>query len=196
MAEEVNDIINKILSTKDVYKKAQYIDFLRTEKNITLAQISRLINLKPSYTAHIVRLIKLPEIIIDGYYSKLISATHLFIISRLYTPEQMIRAYEKVLAKSLPAHETEHFIREILYDIKVDSNMMTKKELSDFTEMFKDLHKGVNFKIIQTRLRGKIICEIKGGAKDTSLILRKLAQKLTQDNTGVKRVKKDLFVLE
>lgn len=90
MSEEVHDIVNKILSTQDVYKKAQYIDFLRTEKKVPLAEISRLIKLKPSYTAHILRLVKLPYIVIDGYYSKLVSATHLFIISRLYTPDQMI----------------------------------------------------------------------------------------------------------
>ena len=66
MAEEVSDIIRRIITTDDFYKKAQYIAFLRSEKNLSLAEISRMIDIKPSYTAHIMRLLKLPEIIIDG----------------------------------------------------------------------------------------------------------------------------------
>lgn len=196
MAEDVTEIITKIIATDDFFKKAQYIDLLRKEKNVTLAEISRQLKLKPSYTAHIIRLLKLPYIIIDGYYAKLVSATHLFILSRLQDEKKMIEAYETVLAKSLSAQQTDDLIREMIYDIKPDANMLTRDEIKTYNKKFQEVFHDIELKIIQTRVRGKIVCEIKGGAKDTSLALRSILEKLTQDNSGVKRVIKNLFVLE
>lgn len=168
----LDQAFDQIKLQTDFFEKAKLINYLNKEKQIPLKQISETVQVKSSYLCHILRLQKLPELVIDGYYSKLISISHLFIISRLKTDEEMIQAYEKVLSNGLTVADTENLIRELLYEVKNEGELIPKDQVNEFTKALEN--KEIKAKVIQTRSRTKLTLEIKGSPAKTSPILMTL----------------------
>lgn len=166
---------DQIRLNDDFFEKAKLIDYLKIEKQIPLYKISQGTNIKPSYLCHILRLKKLPPLVVDGYYSKLISISHLFIISRLKDQESMITAYEKILSNSLTVSATEVLVREKLYNVTGEGEAFSKEQVTKFVEMLKN-RAGFKVEVIQTRTKGKINLEIKGGREKTTPILQDLTK--------------------
>lgn len=95
MKEDVTEVIERIKLTNDIFEKGRLLKFLMKEKDFRMKDIAELLEIKPSYISHYLRLNKLPEIIIDGYYSNQVSASHLFIIARLHDYVTMMTVYEQ-----------------------------------------------------------------------------------------------------
>lgn len=185
MNEEVETVISQILRETDIFKKSKLILFLKKEKQVPVTEIGKRINLKPSYISHVLRLQRLPELIVDGYYSNLITLSHLFIISRLKDSGVMIDIYEKILAGSLTTFDTEQLIREQLYKIKNEGEYLNSEEILEFLD-FMDKERQIRTKIIQSRIKGKLILEIQGNLSRTTTSLRDLIQTLKTKKNGDK----------
>jgi hypothetical protein len=179
MLKEVYDVFEKIRNTEDFFEKAKLIQYLQVERKITTKKVSEELSMKPSYLCHITRLNKLPEIVIDGYYSKLISVSHLFIIARLNDLEHMMVVYEKALAGNLTVLQTEEMVREYLYNIKADGNRLSNEELEQLREKIKSRFKSVSIKVVQTRVKAKVVLELKGNLKKTSQTLKDILDTLS-----------------
>lgn len=171
--QEINTLYDEFNNEKDHFKKSNILHKLTKEYNLKLNEISKHIKLSPSYISHIMRLKKLPDLIIDGYYTKQISITHLYIISRLSNIRDMIQTYEIVLTKNLSTLETDDLIRQKLYGFKTEGDYLSEIEKSSLIEKLNSILQG-KIKIIQTRIKGKIIIELKGSLKETSIKIRKL----------------------
>lgn len=178
MSDEIRSLIEQVKAQSDFFKKAHILEVLKIEKKVRIKDLSSLLELQPAYICHILRLNKLPHIIIDGYYAKHVSVTHLFIIARLNTQDEMSRVYEEVLAKSLTVSQTEELVRESLHGIASDGERIPLYEIQEFVTRLRSLRSEVSAKVIQTRVRGKIILEMKGGLKQTTPIIRSLLKKL------------------
>lgn len=177
MDNEVSQTLLKITNEPDFLAKARLINLLIKEKGITHSVISRSTGIKPSYLSHILRLLRLPPLITDGYYSKQISLSHLFIISRVRNREKMIEVYEKILTDDLTVAKSDDLVREVIYGIKHEGEYILETEKTDFEkEIMTD--KRISAKIIQTRTRSKLIIEVRGSLFETSRILRLLMQKI------------------
>lgn len=173
MSEEIKKLYEDFKNEKDHFIKSNILHKLSKELDIKLAEISKNVNLSPSYISHIMRLKKLPDLIIDGYYSNLISITHLYIISRLLNPKEMIEVYEVVLTKNLTTIDTEYIVRQKLYGIKAEGAYMLDDEKRQISDKLKNLLGG-EVKIIQSRIKSKLLVEIKGNLKETTEKLKKL----------------------
>ena len=79
MHEDIEAIYEQIKKEENFITKAKLLRFLVVDKEIRIKDISKKIGIKESYICHILRLNKLTDMIVDGYYSKLISISHLFI---------------------------------------------------------------------------------------------------------------------
>lgn len=176
MNDDIQTRIKRIQEQEDPFSRAKLIFSLKKEKQVPLKTISAHIKLKPSYLSHILRLLKLPPLIVDGYYSKLVSISHLFILSRLHDEKQMIDLYEKILTEDLTSYQTEQLVREILYDVKNDGNRIEKKEVDEFIKLLES--EGQKVRIIQTRTRGKFILEIEGNLIKTTTELKRVMELL------------------
>ena len=166
-------------SESDHFKKSNILHKLSKELNVKFEEIGKNVNLSPSYISHIMRLKKLPDLIIDGYYSNLISITHLYIISRLLNPKEMIEVYEVVLTKNLTTIDTEYIVRQKLYGIKAEGTFMLDEEKKQISDKLKNLL-GSEVKIIQSRIKSKLIVEIKGSLKETTEKLKKFIELLNK----------------
>jgi len=172
--EEEEKYVEQIKKETDVFIKARLLNFLKKEKGWRVIDLSQRLNLKPSYICHLLRLNRLPEIVVDGYYNKMISKSHLFVLSRLPSEKEMIKVYELILEKNLDVSKTENLVREIVYQIKNEGDYLSLEEKEDLIKKIESLEENIKAKVIQTRVKSKLIIEIKGSLKKTSKILRKI----------------------
>ncbi len=179
MADEFTTTIEQITSDDDFFHKARLLEHLVHKKDIPLKTVSERVGMKPSYICHIMRLNRLPEITIDGYYSKLVSISHLFIIARLKTQEQMLQVYETVLSESLTAMQTEEKVREILFDIKASGTHISKDDLQMLSLDAMKKYPRTSIKIIQSRVKSSILIEMKGNLETTSATIKKIMKQLS-----------------
>ena len=189
MREEIKEIFTQFLQEKDIFKKAQLLTSLTKDKGVRIVEIAKHLNMKPSYVSHILRLNKLPALVIDGYYSTSIMPTHLYILARLQNHEQMIAAYEHVLANNLSVFDTEILVRSVLYGIKSVGEYLSVDEVRAFTVLMRKL--GITAKIIQSRIRSKCVLELKGDLITTSVRLREIIKLL--ENLAVEEQKADFL---
>lgn len=180
MPDDIATIIDQLKEEADFFKKAVLLNYLKTQKKMRIKDLSTHLDMKASYICHILRLNKLPEIIKDGYYSQLVSISHLFIIARLNNQTDMISAYEEVLAKNLTALQTDELIRGYLYKITSGGEYIPDEEITQHISRVKKINENLHVRIIQTRVKGKILIEIKGGLEQSSETIRKIIRKLDE----------------
>lgn len=178
MPTSVDELIDKLKKSNDFFYKAKVLIFLKKDKQISNKELSKITNIKPSYLCHILRLNRLPELVVDSYYSNLVSISHLFILSRLKEQKQMIATFEKILKNNLTVGQTEYLIREILYGVKSDGKYFVDEEIMNKIKEINQ-NNNVSIKIVQSRVKSKIIIEMLGSLAKTSPLLKELLKKLT-----------------
>jgi len=173
------DLLNQITQEEDVLVKAKLIKRLMSEHSIRLYEAANYLQVKPSYLSNILRLLKLPELVKDGYYAKIISAAHLIILSRL-NDEDVVSAYEEVLANNFTTIQTQNLVREKLYKIKTKGEHISHKLKDELINTFKKIEPGLNVTIIQTQVQGKIILNLKGNKDKTKVFFEKLLKTINK----------------
>jgi len=176
----VDKLFENLLQEKDTIAKAQLISILHTDREISLKEIASKLKTHPSYISHYLRIIQLPSIVLDGYYAKHISSAHLFILSRLKNEETIIRAYKEILAKNLNTSQAEELIRELKFTITTTNKMLGKVRMEEIIKDIKDQFPGVEVKLVQSRIKGKLVLEFKGDTEETSAFLKKAGERLSQ----------------
>ncbi len=177
--QNINELAAQFSSLKDPFEKTNFLTKAQ-QQGFSLKDLAKALRVNVSYLSHFKRLKKLPEMIVDGYYANSISLSHLFVISRLSDQKQMISLYEKVLRDNLSVKQTESEVREILYHVGNEKGEYFPEEKKEaiITSLKKLLAKEINVKIIQTRIKAKVILEAKGNLKATSSFLEKLLRLL------------------
>ncbi len=178
MKEATVALIEQAGQEKDIFVKAKLLSYIKSEHDVSTNELSNRLHLKPSYLCHILRLNKLPDIIIDGYYGKLITISHLFIISRLKIVADMIDLYEQILSENFSVLQTDQAVREKLYKTNGEGDRLEKEEVKQIEEALHAISKDVSFTLIQTRIKGKFVVEIKGGRQKSTQILRIIGKHL------------------
>lgn len=176
----MEDKIEKIKAETDFFAKAKLIQDLIEKENLRIVDIARKLEINSSYVCHLLRLNRLPAMIVDGYYANMITISHLFIVSRIKDEKKLKEIYERILSDSLTVGQTDELVREVLYQTKTTGNRITGDELANYVDKLKSSYKDLQTKVIQTRIKGKIILEIKGSLQDSSEILKKILEKLTK----------------
>jgi ParB family transcriptional regulator, chromosome partitioning protein len=181
MISDLSSLIKQIQQERDIFQKARLIDYLKNEGKLRIVDLSVKLKLKPSYICHLMRLKKIPDIIVDGYYSKSITSSHIYLISRLNDKQQMIELYEKILGENYSVIQTEEAVREYLYQIKSTGRYLSKDNIERLTKKIRERYSDLELKIIQTRIKGKIIMEVKGNLEKSSNELKKILIKLSNE---------------
>jgi len=179
--ESLDQIYTQIKEEKDPFVKARLIKFLVRDKEIKLKTIAKRLKIKPSYLSHFLRLNRIPIIITDGYYAKLLSLSHLFNLSRIKNQDKMVKAYEQVLTKNLSVKKTDNLVRDIIYQLKPLGTKLSLAEKKKFLEKIKKINPFLKIKIIETRIRGRLFIEIKGNQKTTTPLLKNILARLVKN---------------
>lgn len=179
MIQDLSSLVNQIKAEKDIFQKYRLIEYLMKEKNLRITDVSNKIGYKPSYICHLIRLKKVPDVVVDGYYSKSISSSHIYVLSRLNDVKQMIDLYEKILSENFTVRQTEMAVREYLYQVKSIGKYINKENVMKLTKKIKEKYPEANVQVIQTRIKGKILIEIKGNLEASSKTIKHLLEKLS-----------------
>jgi len=179
MIQDISSLLKQIKEDKDIFQKSRLLEYLIREKNLRVIDLANKIGYKSSYICHLLRLKKIPEAVVDGYYSKSISSSHIFILSRLNEKKQMIDLYEKILGDNLTVKQTESAVRNYLYQIKSIGKYINKETQKKLTEKIREKYPELNVQIIQTRIRGRVVLEIKGDLETTSKTIKHVMEKLS-----------------
>lgn len=178
MNSETEKLIDNIKKEEDIFNKAKQITYVLKEKGLKIKDLAKELGFTSPYICHLLRLNKLPDIIIDSYYSKSINISHLFILSRINNQEKMLEAFEEILKKNLTVFQTEELVREYLYGIKTKGSHLRLKVKEEMLKKLSEKYPETKIKIIQTRVKGKIIIEIKGDLAKTSKIISAITNQL------------------
>ncbi len=177
--DDYKERIRLIKAENDPFKKAEMLSKLHREDDIKVKDIAKDLSVSPSYVCNYQRLLRIPFLIRDGYYSEMISTTHLFVIARLASEEDMISVYEETLEKALPTQLTEELVRTRLHGIKGKGEYLSHDHIQEITEAIQSIHDDMHVKIVQTRLRAKVIIETKGNLEETSAVLNAIKKRVT-----------------
>lgn len=181
LSEAVQKAIQTVKETEDFFQKAKLLRHLVDVEDVRITQISELLSMKASYVCHILRLNRVPEIMIDGYYSDLISISHLFVLSRIKDQDEMMRAYERVLGEGLTVQQTDQLVREVLYGVLTEGKRISSDLFEIFKNTLKEDYKNVDIKLIQTRVKGSLTFEVRGSLDRTSTVLKGIISRLNSD---------------
>lgn len=185
----VQDKLEAIKSHKDPLSQAQMLVDLKKSSDIPNNVIAMHLGMKPSNISHLIRVTKLPDIVLDGYMSKQISFTHLILISRLKKSEEIEALYEEILKKNLTALATERRIREILYLVDHFGNYINKDNIRLYEEkMQNSLHTKSKVTISQTRIKAKVTIEMPGNLATTTEFIESFASRFRAKRKGVDEV--------
>lgn len=179
MVDNVASLVKQIKENGDIFLKSRLLQYLRLEKNFRVIDLAKETGYSSSYICHLLRLKKVPEAVVDGYYSKAISSSHIFILSRLNDDKQMIELYEKILSNNLTVEQTENDVRDYLYKVKSVGDYVNRDDLKQLKSRIKEKYPGLDITVIQTRVRGKIILEIRGDLEKSSKIIKLILEKLS-----------------
>lgn len=166
--------LEQIGKESDIFLKSKLLSQLIHDEDILIKDIASRLKKKSSYICHLLRLRRIPDILIDGYYSSQISLSHLFVLSRVKDKQKMIDMYEKILAEDLSVFKTEELVREFLYGIRTEGERILQDEKENFTAILTSKFKKLTVSLVQTQIKGKLTLEIKGNLSETTKGLRGL----------------------
>ena len=92
----------------------------------------------------------------------------------------MINLYEKILGENYTVKQTEVAVREYLYQIKSVGKYINKESTEKLTQKIREKYPELNIQIIQTRIKGKVILEVKGDLEKSSKEIRKILNRLAE----------------
>jgi len=177
--KSTKELFELLRQEQDILRKARLVHQLRIDKEISLKEIAQVLKKHPSYVSHMIRLLRVPQLATDGYYSGQISTTHLMILSRLQTESQMKEAYEEILKKNLTVPQTETLIRQLKFDVSSDDHLIPPKVLAQMSNSIQEIHEA-RVRIYQSRVRGKIVIEKRGNTKDTTAFINEITKLLAR----------------
>lgn len=181
MRVNVEEILKTIHEQPDPIVQAELID-KAVNAGIKVVQIAHELDMSSSYVSHLRRLKKLPTLIINGYYDKTISLSHLFILSRLSSPDEMTLVYEEILTQNLSASQSERRVFELTSGKKIAGKKFPKEWFTQLEKTITSIAPSIEVSTIQTRRKGEIVISFKGSLEQTSAVFEKIKTHLEKDS--------------
>ena len=175
MKPEVQTLLDSTKIQKDPIEKGRLLYSLHKDHEVKIKDLARYLDYTQAHICNLIRLVRLPDMILDGYYGGLLKYTHLLLLSRLKDQKEMIELYETILRKSLPTSQLEDLVRERLYNISARGDKIDRSTKNKLEQLFSALGHDIKVKVIQTRVRSKLTIEMAGNAETTSGTLKKIA---------------------
>ncbi len=197
MNTRVQALFESFNKESDRLRQAFIIEKLRKEEDIPVKEIAQKIKKHSTHVSHLLRVVKLPEIVIDGYYSNQISFAHLIILSRLDVHDQIVDAYEAILTKSLSTAQTEILIRRMKHKTETVGSLLSSNICDQLIAQAKKQYPGIQVHIYQSQIRGKIILEYRGEAEKSSEFIQEMLRRITGNTQkGEVLQPQELMILE
>lgn len=162
-------------------ERAQGLQRLIDEFNISLTEIAKRIGKSPAYVSNSLRLLALPDAIKDGIISNDITEGHARAIAGLTDIKTMIEVYKIILAEGASVRRAEELVRKIKESTEPIKKSSVKKiqsvELEKLAEEFSS-KLNARVQMEQSKVSAKIQIVFKGNPETTSAAVKALHAKL------------------
>lgn len=169
-------------------ERAQAFQRLIEEFGLPVMEISKRIGKSESYVSNTIRLLVLPDAIKDGLISGAISEGHARAIAGLGDVKLMVDAYKQILSDNMSVRTAEDLARRMKQKYGKQTTQRVERIHSDELEgMAKDIARSVNglVKITQSKVEARMVFVIRGNLETTSEVLKKVHEKLKEENMDV-----------
>jgi len=166
-------------------ERARAFQRLKAEFGLSWSEIARRIAKSAAYVVNSVNLLKLPDALKDGLLSGLITEGHARALGGIEDTRLTIEAYKTVLKEKASVRRAEEISRLIKESTRTGDQekefVLKKEELRKLIDKIKDAFSpySIEIEIIHTRVRGRILLELRGNIKTTKKFLQKISKKLT-----------------
>lgn len=174
----LDELIQKIKQEKDAVAKARIIHDVVATGSVTKAEIARLLGVTSAYISSMLRLPRLSETVIDGYYSGLITMSHLFVIGRLLDHSEQVDLYEEIVKHQWPTTEADEYIRKKKYGIESYPHVVDAEDVRQLKKFFASIDPNFKVHVHQSRIRFFIKAELSGDRMKSYNAVKKLMKKL------------------
>ncbi len=168
--------MDDIKNETDPIRKAHAIKDLHDNSDISYSAMAKELGVSPTYISNYLRLLRLPPLVLDGFYTGTLSVTHLFIMSRLKDENRIIQLYEDTLARNLSVLELEEEVRALLYGMATEGVRAKPSTIEAIQRKFLAIDPSVKVKVIQTRIKSKVVVELAGNQSKTTTFLERLSE--------------------
>jgi len=128
-------------------------------------------------------LLGLPDAIKDGLVSGAISEGHARAIAGLTDVKLMVEAYKTILSENASVRRAEDLARRLKAQTGANTNTTKVERIhsDELDGMAKDMAQAVNglVKITQSKVEARVVFVIRGNLETTSVVLKKMRQKLS-----------------
>ncbi len=164
-------------------ERAQAFQRLVEEFGLTVTEMAKRIGKSESYVSNTMRLLGLPDAIKDGLVSGAISEGHARAIAGLTDVKLMVEAYKTILSENASVRRAEDLARRLKAQTGANANTTKVERIhsDELDGMAKDMAQAVNglVKITQSKVEARVVFVIRGNLETTSVILKKMRQKLS-----------------
>lgn len=162
-------------------ERAQGLQRLIDEFNISVTEIAKRIGKSPAYVSNSLRLLALPDAIKDGIISNDITEGHARAIAGLTDVKLMIEVYKTVLAEDASVRRAEELVRKIKEQTQPLKRAAAKRILSsDLEKLVSEICEKLNasVRVSQSKVSAKMQIVFKGPPEVTSQAVKDLHNKL------------------
>jgi len=162
-------------------ERAQGLQRLIDEFNISVTEIAKRIGKSPAYVSNSLRLLALPDAIKDGLISNDITEGHARAIAGLTDVKLMVEVYKTILAEAASVRRAEELVRKLKESTQPRKRAETKKILSvELEKLANELARTLNatVRLEQSKVSAKVSIIFKGTPEITSSAVKTLHDKL------------------
>lgn len=162
-------------------ERAQGLQRLIDEFNITVTEISKRIGKSPAYVSNSLRLLALPDAIKDGIISNDITEGHARAIAGLTDVKQMVEVFKIILTEGASVRRAEELVRKIKEKTEpIKKSAIDKIQSVELEELARSIAQKLSavVRVDQSKVSAKIQILFKGNPEMTSAAVKAIHSKL------------------
>jgi ParB family chromosome partitioning protein len=165
-------------------ERAQAYKRLIDEFGISVTEVAKRVGKSLPYISNTIRLLTLPDAIKDALAAGVITEGHVRPLISIGDQKLMLQAFKRILVEGISVRGAEEVARQLKSEVqkKEPHKKRDKIYLPELEEMSKKVMEARGYtgvRIDQSRVKAKILIEIKGDETETKEKLEELLQRLT-----------------
>ncbi|OIP57783.1 MAG: chromosome partitioning protein ParB [Candidatus Levybacteria bacterium CG_4_10_14_0_2_um_filter_36_16] len=167
-------------------ERAQAYKRLIDEFGISVTEVAKRVGKSLPYISNTIRLLSLPDAIKDALAAGVITEGHVRPLISIGDSKLMLAAFKRILIEGISVRGAEEVARQVKSEIQQKEPQKKKDKIyiPEQDEMAKALVEKYGYSRVQfdqSRVRGRVVIEIKGNEEETSQKLKSLYGKLMTD---------------
>lgn len=167
-------------------ERAQAYKRLIDEFGISVTEVAKRVGKSLPYISNSIRLLTLPDAIKDALAAGVITEGHVRPLISIGDQKLMLQAFKRILVEGISVRGAEEVARQLKSEVQKKEPHKKKDklylpELEEMSKRIMEIRGYTGVRIDQSRIRAKVIFEIKGDENETKNKLEDLFKRLTEE---------------